>query len=188
MKFSMTKNEESEISFLPFHNEWYLIFRRNPNIRKFSTKRRQIYTLFFYMQRFFSTQPQCSLTSPWIELQMLLRCCLVHISIVLLNTFLFSIFVSMSSRIISWIQTHLFFCLFFRICPSISGWKMWIVFKYQKFRLMVLFKICLIFANFSLALLKSVAYTKKRVMRNNILRIPLMFWHYICNWVFHKKI
>ena len=34
------------------------------------------YTLFFYKQHFFSTQPQCCLFFCWIELQMLIRCCL----------------------------------------------------------------------------------------------------------------
>ena len=36
-------------------------------------------------QRFFSTQRQCCLIFYWIELQMLLRCCLIHISIVILR-------------------------------------------------------------------------------------------------------
>ena len=40
-------------------------------------------TRFFYKQRFFSTQPQCCLTASWIELQMLLRCCWIHISIII---------------------------------------------------------------------------------------------------------
>ena len=35
----------------------------------------------FYKQRFFLTQPQCCLTFSCIELQMLLRCCLIHITI-----------------------------------------------------------------------------------------------------------
>ena len=49
---------------------------------------------FFYKKRFFSTQPKCYLTFSWTELQMLLRCCLIHISIILF--FIFIIFVSMS--------------------------------------------------------------------------------------------
>ena len=86
---------------------------------------------FFYKQRFFSTQPPCCLNFSWIEPQMLLRCCLVHISIIIMIHFLyflyfypcvdldlfmsylcdpflpfFSIFI-MINRIISWIQTHL---------------------------------------------------------------------------------
>ena len=40
-------------------------------------------------------------------------------------------------RLISWIQTHLFFCLFFRMCPIIFGWqrrlrRMWTIFKNNK--------------------------------------------------------
>ena len=102
--------------------------------------------LYFYKQLFFSTQPQCSLTFSWIELQILLNCCLVHKTIIMLRHFLyllclcpcldlslfrsylrdpFFIFVSifiMINRIISWIQTYMFFCLFLRICPIIFGW------------------------------------------------------------------
>ena len=105
------------------------------------------------LQRFFSTQPQGCLTFSWIELQMLLRCCLVHVSIIILRHFLYlqylcswqdlclfmlypydlffiSIFIFiMINCIILWIQTHLFFYLFFKICPIIFGWRMWIIFK-----------------------------------------------------------
>ena len=47
----------------------------------------------FYNQRFFSTQSQCCLTLSWIELQMFLRCCLIHVTIIIL---IFSISLSMS--------------------------------------------------------------------------------------------
>ena len=40
------------------------------------------------IQRFISTQPQCCLTFSWIDLQMLLRCCLIHVSIILLRKIL----------------------------------------------------------------------------------------------------
>ena len=40
---------------------------------------------FSYKQRFFSTQSRCCLTSLWIEFQMLLRCCLIHITIIILR-------------------------------------------------------------------------------------------------------
>ena len=43
---------------------------------------------FLNKQRFFLTQPQFCLSYPWIELQMLLRCCLIHISIIILRHFL----------------------------------------------------------------------------------------------------
>ena len=111
----------------------------------------------FVAARFFSTQPQCCLTFSWIKPQMLLRCCLVHISIIIMRHFLyflylypcvdpglfmsclcdpffflFSIFITIN-HIKSWIQTHLIFCLFFRVRPIIfgwpGGWRMWIIFK-----------------------------------------------------------
>ena len=50
------------------------------------------YTFFAYKQRFFSTQPQCCLTFSWIQLQMLPRYCLIHISIIILRHFVFTMF------------------------------------------------------------------------------------------------
>ena len=96
----------------------------------------------FYKQYLFSFQLQCHLTFLWIELQMLLRCCLIHISIIIVRHFTFinfyqclglGLFIShlrdlffifilsfiMINCIISWIQTHLFFSLFFRIFATI---------------------------------------------------------------------
>ena len=96
------------------------------------------HTRFFSKQRFFPTQPQCCLTYSWIELQMLLRFCLIHITTIIPKYFLYLLYVclclelglfmtnymiyflfsfSCSLRLIAWILTHLFFCLFFRICP-----------------------------------------------------------------------
>ena len=93
--------------------------------------------LFFKIQHFFATQ--CCLTFVWIELQMLLRCCLIHISIIIVRYclyvlylcsfldlglivsylcdlfFIFVFIFIMINCIALWIQTHLFFCLFFRI-------------------------------------------------------------------------
>ena len=114
-------------------------------------------TCFFYKQCVFSTKPQCCLTVSWIEPGMLLRCCLIHISMIILrhvlyllclcprldlglfmsylcDSFLIFIFIFiMINRIILWTQIHLFFCLFFRIYPIFLGdnygWRMWIIFK-----------------------------------------------------------
>ena len=127
---------------------------------------------------------------------MLLRCCLIHISIIILRRFIYllylcpclhlglfmpylreSIFIFvfifiMINCIISWIQTCLFFCLFFRICPVIVRWyrgcRMPIVFGCQKFSLRILLSICLIFANFSLALLIKVLLIGKRSVMKRI--------------------
>ena len=43
-------------------------------------------------QRLFSTQPQCCLTFSWIELELLLRCCLIHISLIILRHFLYLLY------------------------------------------------------------------------------------------------
>ena len=58
-----------------------------------------IHTHVFHKQRFFSTESRCCLTFSWIELQMLLRCCLIHISClrhIIKVLFIFTVFVSMS--------------------------------------------------------------------------------------------
>ena len=44
---------------------------------------------FFYKQHFFFNSASMLLTFSWIELQMLLRCCLIHKSIVILRYFLY---------------------------------------------------------------------------------------------------
>ena len=55
------------------------------------------YSIIFYKQRFFSTEPQYFWTFSWIELQMLLSCCLMHITIIYTKTrFIFDTFVSMA--------------------------------------------------------------------------------------------
>ena len=90
----------------------------------------------FYKQRLFLTHPQRCLTFSLIELQMLFRCCLIHLSIIIQRHFFLGLSMSylcdqffmfmfifvIIKRIISWTQTHLFFCLFFRIWPIIFGW------------------------------------------------------------------
>ena len=135
----------------------------------------------FCKQRIFSTQIQCCLTFSWIELQMLPRCCLIDKSIITLRhvlyllylcptldlglfmSHLFYLFFSFififirMNRIISLIQTHLLFWLFFWVCPIIfCGWIMWIIFKCPKFSLRVLLSIYLIFCQFQ----SGVAYVK----------------------------
>ena len=50
------------------------------------------YTLFFIWNTLFSTMPHCCLTFSWIGLQVLLRCCLIHISIITLKHFLYLLY------------------------------------------------------------------------------------------------
>ena len=102
-------------------------------------------TRFFYKQRVFSTQSHCCLAFSWIERQVLLRGCLIHMRIIILRDFSYLlclcpcldlglfmtypcdyffifIFIFLIFRKISWAQTHLLFYLFFRIYPIIIGW------------------------------------------------------------------
>ena len=48
--------------------------------------------VFFISNAFFSTQPQCFLTFSWIELRMLLRCCLINENISILRHFWYSLY------------------------------------------------------------------------------------------------
>ena len=86
-----------------------------------------------------------------------------------LDLFFIFIFIFITiNRKISWIETHLFFCLFFRMYPAIFGWqsvyRVRKIFKKQKFSLRVLLSICIIFCRFQTGVAyKSVAYKKKRI-------------------------
>ena len=147
----MWLNVNFEFNFRPFCNSSSKILRKWPHINKFPSfqvKRvplSECYTRFLKKQRFFSAQPRCYLTFLWIELEMLLRCCLIHKSIILRHIlyllylrpyldlslymsylcdliFIFTFIFIMINHIISWIQSYMFFCLVFRICPIIFGW------------------------------------------------------------------
>ena len=112
---------------------------------------RKLQTTFFFFFFFWATlflnKPQCCLTSSWIGLQMLLGCSLIHISIIIVRHFLYVLYLCpcldlgllmsylcdlffifififiIINCIISWIQTPLFFCLFYRPCPIIIRMK-----------------------------------------------------------------
>ena len=81
---------------------------------------------FFYKQRFFSTLPQFWLTFSWIELQTLLRCCLIHVSIIMLRHFLYLVdlcsYLGLGLFIITLKQTHLLISILFIIGPIIFRW------------------------------------------------------------------
>ena len=49
-------------------------------------------TRFFYKQSFFSTEPHCCLTFSQIELQFLLRCSFIHITILKLRHILYLVY------------------------------------------------------------------------------------------------
>ena len=146
-------------------------------------------TRFFYKQRFFFRSASVLLNFSRIDRQMLLRCCLIHKSIIILRHFLYLLylcpclflglflsylcdlffivifFFMMITCIISRIQTYIFFCLFFRVCPIIfgwqCGWRMWTTFKFQKLSPRVLLSSCLIYCQFQPDIAyKSFAYKK----------------------------
>ena len=85
-QFQNTRNLDEQNWF--FHNS-------RKNNFKFTTEQKideirfhysyQQSTRFFYNQRFFSSKPQRCLTFSWIEHQMLLRCFLIHISVIILR-------------------------------------------------------------------------------------------------------
>ena len=52
----------------------------------------QLHTRFFYKQCFFSIQPQCCFTFSWTKLQMLLRCCLIDITIIIVRHILYLLY------------------------------------------------------------------------------------------------
>ena len=153
----------------------------------------------------FSTQAQCCLTFSWIEPQMLLKCCLIHITIIILRYILYLVYFCpcldlgffMSSLVIylsfqphfhchqsyNFLKQTLVFCTFFRISPSTfgwqGGWRKRTIFKQQMFSLRVLLNFCLFFANFNLSLfIKVLLMTKAcRLIRSRIssLRTP-KYW------------
>ena len=94
---------------------------------------------FLYKQHFFSSQSQCCLMLSFIELQILLSCCLTHIGIIILRHFLYLLYLCSCLDIglfmsylcnlffifIFILQTSFFFCLFFRICTIIFWMITW---------------------------------------------------------------
>ena len=61
-------------------------------ITVFSINIKERGTRFFYKQNFFPTQPHCCLTFSWIKFQILFRCCLIHISIIIPRQFLYLLY------------------------------------------------------------------------------------------------
>ena len=86
----MHATENLVICWLHFCNFWATLefFNHFVNFTEHRPTNRPN-TRFFYKQRFFSAQPQCCLIFSWIELQMLLRCCIMHITIIILKYILY---------------------------------------------------------------------------------------------------
>ena len=113
----------------------YDYYEKIKNIHSSIGQRKFKIHAFFYKQRLFSGQPQCCLIFTWFKPQMYLGRSFIHISItscvhvmpvlfmlyLCVLFFIFIFIVIMINRIISWIQTRLLLCLFYRMCPVIFG-------------------------------------------------------------------
>ena len=86
---------------------------------------------------FFSTQPQCLLTFSWNELQILLRCCLIHLSIIMMKHVLYLVYLGLSL-----FMSHLcdlFSIFIFIIINHIISLKRYTFFRYTlKYALILL--------------------------------------------------
>ena len=108
------------------------------------------------------------------------------IYVVSMWSFFIFIFISiMINLIISWIQTYLFLCLFFRICPIISGWQCrWTMWKFSNSKSLTS-GCCLAFAwflaNFRLPLLIKVLLIKKAWSSLTGRLSKMMIWNLISN-------
>ena len=144
---------------------------------------------FFHKQRFFfnSASVLLSVALSWIELQMLLRCCLIHLTITVLWSILYLLYLSMSRRRcriymiffhfqpdfhhnhIILLKQICFFSHFLEYLLIIFGWWCGLN-KVNKFQIAkvqphrVLLSFAWFLADFSLALLIKVLLIKKRVM------------------------
>ena len=80
---------------------------------------------FFYKQRYFSTQLQCCLTFSHIELQMLLRYCLIHITIIILRHILHLVYLCICLDLGLFVSCDLFFIssLIFILINHITSFK-----------------------------------------------------------------
>ena len=118
--------EDFQICISTFKDVSFLNLNIKGN-RKLSTRKNQ-YTLFLDVSNvFFSTQPQYCLTFSWIELQMLLRRCLTHRTIIILRHILHLVYLCtcriyvIDFSLTSFKQTYLTFALlFFKFQPGVA--------------------------------------------------------------------
>ena len=78
-------------------NYYYMLLKKSLLILKLKpslnfAKESVRVSAFSYKQHFFSTHPQCWLIFSWTELQMLLRCCLILVTIVILRHILYLVY------------------------------------------------------------------------------------------------
>lgn len=118
----------------------------------------------FYRQNIFSTQGHCCSTFQWIEPHSLLKCCLLHVNMILLRHYIFCI----TSRSIDYIIYFLLSFFFFITSDHIISLKQThafadIVFKCSYSSCALAF--AYFFVNFSLILLITVLFIKEHVLK-----------------------
>ena len=115
-------------------------------------------TYFFYKQRFFQLRLSVTyLTFSWIEFQMLLMCCLIDTTIIILRHILYSVYSCPCLGLGLFISHLCFFSLFF----SLIFINLIISLKQTLLFFLHLFSFCLIFDQFQSGVAyKSVAYKK----------------------------
>ena len=142
---------------------------------------------FFHKQRLFLFQPLCCWTSSWMELQFLLRCCLIYIRIITVGHYLYLLYLRpcvnlclfmsylcnrififififiMIHRIISWIWTHLSFSYFLEYILLFSDKECKQFSNNKRSASECCLAFAWFFANFRLALLIKVLLTWKSV-------------------------
>ena len=81
------------------------------------------HTHHFYKQRLFASQPQCRLNSSWNKLQMLFRCCLISITIIIIILLFFNDSVDEESQNFQMAKVQILCCLDFAwlFCQFQSG-------------------------------------------------------------------
>ena len=121
-------------NFTQSFNAFWLLFRKLWCCSEWSKgdftwwrhRRKEAYILhaFLYATFFFSAQPYCCLTFSWTELEMLLRCCLIYISIIILRHMLLLCLCLSLARFMSYLCDLFFiFSLIFSALDHITSLK-----------------------------------------------------------------
>ena len=137
--FLFLKHSQKHKRIIKFDKKHYL---KNISISNFISN----YTLVLISNAFFLAQPQSCLTFSWIEVQILLRCCLIDKIFIMLRHFLYLLYLCLCLDlnffyvVSMWsvFHIHLHFhhdysynlmntdtniiLLIFRVCPIIFGW------------------------------------------------------------------
>ena len=122
--------QENSRKFPGKHPRWcifQILFNKNTPSPMISWELSGIFSeqlhAFVYKQRamLFSTQPPCCLTFSWTELQMLLRCCIIQISIIIVRHFLYLLYLC------SFLDLSPFICIYVIYFSFTSLFSLWLI-------------------------------------------------------------